>query len=423
MTTAPVRVAVLGTVMSNTGDAAIHLGTVNALSQAFGQQPQVTIFDTLPQVCSRHYPAFEACPWLYSIIERKTRRGWRRHWTVVLTLIAARFWATPVSPPLRRFLPKQLRHALAELARAHVILAPGGTYLVGHYGQTARLFPFLVALSMHKPVVFYTQSIGPLPQGRDRQLMRFVLSRARLILLRDEKSEEALRELGVNARTKIAADAAFALASNDLEHSESRPPRTRPRVALSVRDWRHFGASSAEEGMQRYLSVIRELCCVLVRRHVAQLTFVSTCQGVPEYAHDDSRIADEVVSALPDDVRGQVEVDHDFHTPEQLMALFRTFDLVISTRMHAAILALCAGVPALAIAYEFKSTELFARLGIRDRVFDIEKVTAEDLRAAAAAVFAAPSPAETMLWSRVARERDLARKSGACVKAVLDDPQ
>ena len=48
------------------------------------------------------------------------------------------------------------------------------------------------------------------------------------------------------------------------------------------------------------------------------------------------------------------------------MELAKGFDFVVATRMHMMILSLCVGTPVLPIAYEFKTKELAARLGIAD---------------------------------------------------------
>lgn len=414
------RVAVLGTVMSNTGDAAILYGTVDALRRAYTPQLDVTIFDTLPEVCARHYPSFRVFPWLHRIIDRGSRRGWRRKRTMALALLAAKLWGTRPGSIIQHFLPEDLRTALHCIAQADLVMAPGGTYLVSYYRQYDRLFGFVLAICLGKPVIFFTQSIGPLPEGRDRRLMRLILSRASLVLLRDERSERALRDLGVvHRRVRVTADAAFALALDDLEHQPARKGSTHPRIAISVREWRHFPASTAHEGMDRYLSVIRGLCRALIDRHNAKLTFLSTCQGVPEYGYDDSKVADRVVSGLPTDVSHQIHIDRDFHSPKQLLDMFQSFDLLISTRMHAAILALSARTPSIAIAYEFKSSELFARLGIPERAFNIEDITADGLCAAVTEILGDPCQTTDDLWLRVARERDLARDAGVLIREFV----
>jgi colanic acid/amylovoran biosynthesis protein len=74
-----------------------------------------------------------------------------------------------------------------------------------------------------------------------------------------------------------------------------------------------------------------------------------------------------------------VDVDRGFHTPDELRALTREFDLVVSTRMHLAILALGTGTPVIPIAYEFKTRELFENLHHAYLVHDMEAVCPAEL--------------------------------------------
>jgi colanic acid/amylovoran biosynthesis protein len=108
------------------------------------------------------------------------------------------------------------------------------------------------------------------------------------------------------------------------------------------------------------------------------VTFLSTCQGVPEYWTDDSRFAAQLVAEL---LPGEpnIHVDTSFRTPEQLAEALRGFDVAIATRMHFAILALAVATPVVAIAYEFKSRELLRAMGREAWAFDIEEVSSEGL--------------------------------------------
>jgi colanic acid/amylovoran biosynthesis protein len=130
--------------------------------------------------------------------------------------------------------------------------------------------------------------------------------------------------------------------------------------------------------MARYCDSFRALAIHLVRRHDADVTFLSTCQGAPGY-HDDSQIAAAISAGLPDDVRSRVHVDGSFHTPGELIKLLRGFDYVVSTRMHLAILALGVGTPVMPIAYEFKTTELCRRLGYAEPPLRIDELSPERL--------------------------------------------
>ncbi|TGQ90312.1 colanic acid biosynthesis glycosyl transferase, partial [Mesorhizobium sp. M1C.F.Ca.ET.204.01.1.1] len=84
-------------------------------------------------------------------------------------------------------------------------------------------------------------------------------------------------------------------------------PAPTGRVAISVRHWSFV--SDGEEGMRRYLDSIREIATILVRDHAKKVTFVSTCQGVPEYAHDDSKTARAIVAELDPEIAKHVSVD------------------------------------------------------------------------------------------------------------------
>jgi colanic acid/amylovoran biosynthesis protein len=74
-----------------------------------------------------------------------------------------------------------------------------------------------------------------------------------------------------------------------------------------------------------------------------------------------------------------VRIDDAFRTPEALIAAYCSFDLLVATRMHAAILALIAGTPVVGIAYEAKTTRLFANLGLPEMAVPIEDADGERL--------------------------------------------
>ncbi len=119
----------------------------------------------------------------------------------------------------------------------------------------------------------------------------------------------------------------------------------------------------------------------LVTERDARVTFLSTCQGVPEYWAKDSDMARRIVDEIPEELRRNVLVDSNYHRPDELIASYGEFDLVIATRMHAAILALVAGTPVLPVAYEFKMRELFRTFGQVDLVRPFGGLDADEFAA------------------------------------------
>jgi colanic acid/amylovoran biosynthesis protein len=190
------------------------------------------------------------------------------------------------------------------------------------------------------------------------------------VLARSPASAAAFGELGVpSTRVRVAPDAAFVFADAAADRGTKSGNL---RVAISVRSWPYLETGVA--GQLRYERAIGDLCRRLVREHGAEVEFVSTCQGVPEYWTDDSEVAARIAGSLPPDVRAHVAVDREFHRPDELLARLATFPVVVATRMHAAILALCGGAAVVAIGYEDKTAEVFGELGLGRWVLPMEGI-------------------------------------------------
>jgi colanic acid/amylovoran biosynthesis protein len=222
---------------------------------------------------------------------------------------------------------------------------------------------------------------------------------------------------------RVCADAAFALAPSNLAGRSFPPPRRPWNIAISVRDWPHFKSGSRENGMERYFTAMAVLTAELVERYGAKVTFLSTCQGTPEYWTDDSRTADTIVCRLPDALRAHVTIDRQFRQPAELIADLSAFDLTVATRLHAAILSLCAGTPVLPIAYEFKTTELFRRFGLGDAVIDIEAISPETVLGAFEKGAAFWNAHADEAWAMAKRERAAAFTAGDYVARRLGAAQ
>jgi colanic acid/amylovoran biosynthesis protein len=372
-------------VCSNTGDAAI-LEAARTVIRLAWKDPQFKVQDDHPDRVRKLYPDLDvrgSCYWSLAYTEHSGRRGEvQRGFRFAWFKFVRRLWRAGLSPVAKRLLSAAEADYLEAYEWADVVIATGGTYLVEQYDISQRIFDMGTALALKRPLVLFTQSLGPFNDPRNRRSLGTILRRASLILLRDERSKRHLEELQIASPSiQVKPDAVFALADDDLA---TKPERLTPlverraRVAVSVRRWDHFVTGSAQQGMNRYLASVSSLVEHLVRNHHADVVFLSTCQGAPGY-HDDSLVAASVAGMLPDDIRRHVQVNGDFHTPSALVELLRGFDFVVSTRMHLAILALGAGIPVIPIAYEFKTTELCRKLGFAEPPPRIDELSPEKL--------------------------------------------
>ena len=413
------KVAVGNIVALNAGDAAILAGTERILRAALGDDLEIAVFDPDAAAARRYYDGFDFHPSIWRRLTAWAGSGARTRPALALLLAAALATRAGVGRPLRALLPAGLRDALARYAAADVVVASGGTYLMPNYAILPKLCDLMVALALGRPLVLFTQSIGSFEGRRIRWPLGFCLRRAALVVVRDAASERHVAAMGVPAERIVrAGDAAFALAeTGDRVHGLAGSNRPL-RLAVSVRHWPHFEAGS-DDGMRAYVGAVAGMVERLLADGRFEVTFLSTCQGMEEYWTDDAATADLVVASLPPALRGRVAVDRRHRQPAELVTAFAGFDAVVATRMHAAILALCAGRPAVAVAYEFKTAELFGQLGLAGFSHAIGRVDGPALAGSVEALRREWGDLAPAVWRRVDELRASAFDAGVAVRRAL----
>ena len=370
----------------NGGDGAILFGMIKSFRRAFGDDCRIQVYSSEPDVARRMFPEIEFRETLGLAATRAPLQGVRYLGRILQAIQQARYltvawgWARGM-----RFLicclPSRQGEYLAEYAHADLVASSGGTYLKEEYGMRSQLCDYRLTLLLKRPLVFFTQSLGPFTRPDTKRAMKTVFSKSSSILLRDERSRRNIQDLGITGiRIHLAADAAFALADPAiLESAMFQKPALSSglKIAISVRHWSHFATCSTDEGMNCYRASVAESVRYLTREQ-AEVTFISTCQGIPEY-DDDSVEAKKIVALLDAESASRVKVVREFVRFEKLRDLLRDFDLCIATRMHMCILSLISGIPVLPIAYEFKTRELFTSLGMDEWVVDIGSISPSGL--------------------------------------------
>lgn len=240
-----------------------------------------------------------------------------------------------------------------------VISTPGG-FLHDHYDISATLRGFELALRLRKPLVLFAQSMGPFNNSETRCRVADVLQRASLVAVRDSLSLRHVAACGVTGDHVISVpDAAFIWrkATRSLYVAKSGPAR---RAALCFREWPHRDRQAAIDTIKKARRLVEHLDA----RGFEEFVFVSTCQGIAGYV-DDSELAVRLVEGLPPSLRGRCIVDRERHHPEDLIRILSGCDVMFSMRLHGCLLAMLGGTPAMGLAYEPKTPEIFRQLGLK----------------------------------------------------------
>lgn len=421
------KIIISNTVILNGGDAAILISIIKILQDAFGKDTEFVIYDSQPETARKYYPAFNLRQLIYdqSIGSLKIRFIGRIIKLLSQWRLKIAAWCIQQNQgTLGRLLTSSEEYAsLLDYKNADLIVSTGGTYLVENYGLKPRFFDYQISLLFQKPLIFFTQSLGPFVQAENRRTLTDIFNRSALILLRDRQSAKHLKGL-VTEQSKISviADAAFALANWETLEAKKNAQNSASlrKIAISVRDWRYFKTIDPEVGIARYIEALVVLTTHLVEKYQAQITYISSCQGIPEYWKDDSEFALNITSQLAPEIAPCVTVNRDFHNPETLVQLIDEYDLVIATRLHMAILSLGAGVPVFPIIYEFKTEELFIKLGHQSWMIDIEEMDATILIERVDSLIDALPQVRQQLFTKIQQERSSAWEASTLVRQAFN---
>ena len=374
----------------NLGDAAITDETVRQLRANF---PDARI--TLAMNDPSSHPGGENLDivgsfksWIYSIDKDR-----REHWHVpafpyyLFCAVAALTTHGLFRNPLFLIRDPGKIQLLRAYFDADLVISCGGNvlYTKRHLAVSFLwiVFSTLFAYYAGKPLYMFPQSVGPFANPLHRHLARFVLSRMRLILVREELSLQFVKTAALpDVPCYQVPDAAFGLCPSALPTcvawlrcSEELRLTGIPQVGITTINW--GGQNPRFDGQVRYEKVLAGLILYITAEMSGHVFLFSQVLG-PSLAEDDSRIARRVLERVAVGYSQVICVDS-IQSPSQLMAAYGCMDFVVGTRMHSNILALCAGVPVIAIGYMSKTRGIMRSLGLEEWTCDIETVNGPDL--------------------------------------------
>jgi len=266
-----------------------------------------------------------------------------------------------------------------------VVGAPGGYLYSYDRGRALILFSFTITLALlaGKPLSLLPQSIGPFKCKRDYFLVKWPLSRARAVMVRESISLELIKIIGVpKSRCYLLPDMAFAFhgksQSNGQEWLQSQginPNTDRPLLVLTVIEWeaQYQSFTDQKNFEENIAATIRDF----VNRFGGKVLIFPQCLG-PIMKEDDRLPARRILSKVYD-ISSSVRVIKTPISPGLLKSVYRQTDLFIRTRTHSNIFAMSQGVPVLAIGYLHKTPGIAQTVGIKNCALDIQETDEKQL--------------------------------------------
>jgi colanic acid/amylovoran biosynthesis protein len=362
--------------LKNAGDAVLNRVAVAQLRDVFpGCQVTMAMTDPEGRVDA------DSMVGSFTHWARRQGRGWRP-----LALLGL-LWESLVAAGSNRLFGKAWlrRNAswyslLAAYYQADIVVSSPGNFI---YSSGTIGLPFMLALYAmaygrlaNRPLYLLPQTIGPLTRARDRRLLRWVLSSARLILVRDELSLVELNRAGVKDPIRLVPDVAFALSSASRDQGMAllaahglAEEHCRPLLGVTLINW---GAQNRLfDGQEQYEEAVAQGIERFVRRYGGCAVLFGQVRG-PTAADDDLIPARRVLDRL-DSLPDRVFLIDGPVAAEELKSAYGLMDLFLGSRLHSNIFALTEGVPAVAVQYQFKTTGIFRLLGLQRWVLPIEQ--------------------------------------------------
>jgi polysaccharide pyruvyl transferase WcaK-like protein len=218
----------------------------------------------------------------------------------------------------------------------------------------------LFGIIMRKPVMCYSQSMGPITCIIVRSLSRFFLNRTKIISVRDESSLAFLQKLKVRKpEVHFMPDPAFFLQKPDMLHDSFSKPGSRAKnhtlIGVSLNPcpfagpgtgyctigiWFKLNKENAGKMAAFYTQRMANICNILIDKYNAKLIFVPTCTAQGD---NDSLIIKSVCEKIPS--YGQITFMDDDISLKKSMCVIGSCDLFVGLRLHACIFAAVMGTP------------------------------------------------------------------------------
>lgn len=271
-----------------------------------------------------------------------------------------------------RFFGYAFSPSVKKLSDSDIFISTDGDVLGEDYG----LFPFLwrvyflgLGIVLKKPVVIYSEGIGPFYSKIGKIVARYFFDRCAYISVRDEISLNYLKEIKVKVPVILTADSAFVLPAGENPSLNLRQDgKLLIGIAVSKLATQYGFGSSQGDPYQEFLDLIGKIVDWLVNKYDATVVLIP---HVVQVGRDDYEVAKDIVNVVKS--KNSVSIAGENLSAVELKGIISNCDLLIASRMHASIAALSTGVPVVGIAYSHKMKGIFSLLGV-ESVVDIQKL-------------------------------------------------
>jgi polysaccharide pyruvyl transferase CsaB len=265
---------------------------------------------------------------------------------------------------------KNLWQIYKEIRNCDVLISGGGSLLQDVTSRRSIIYYLaimLIAIFLKKKVLIYSQGIGPINRKLNKLMVRWVLNKVDCITVRDDKSQEELKSLGVCIPPiYVTADPVISLEKGDVEAGKEILIRegmgkydSRPLIGFAIRGWRKD---------ERLKKTICETADSLISQYGMNVVFI------PFHFGEDIKILQEIEKEMKHKAIF-IKNRYDIKT---MLGIVGNLELLVGVRLHSLIFAAIMNVPMIAVSYDPKIDSFIRSLGF-DVLCEVNELETEML--------------------------------------------
>jgi len=270
---------------------------------------------------------------------------------------------------LRFLVNKQFAEAVKD---ADMVLSTGGHHVTTMFvpdAVTPQIFDMAAALLYDKPLVLWSQSIGPfdfkLPKSK--LMVQKILSGAGRIFIRDEASADQIKKMGVSLEhVSKTRESVFGLC--DIVESRIRPSDRPPVMGIAVYVHTRANQLKEHENHPRYFAALIDHA---IKAGYKVRFFPMELQGT------DRPCIEAVINSV--DKKENCEIVEGFPGTSDHINAVAQCRMFVGHKTHSQIFSLVAATPLLAIAYHKKTEDFMAQFGLEKYCIADAQLSAEKL--------------------------------------------
>jgi len=232
----------------------------------------------------------------------------------------------------------------------------------------SRTWDILTAKFLGKPVVMFPNSVGPFRTSIGRFLSKLALNNCDCVLVREPVSYEIVKSLMIRPPKILTSDTTVLFKPTYDSSSDSY---SNPVVGVSPGIYSH---SVSEEKVYEYALAHAKALDRAIEKYGLSVVFLP--HYVSGFRYDDLEVSKLIIREMKNASKAKII---NVNTVAEFKSLIDRMDMVISSKMHPAVLAVSGCVPTLCIAYDHKQTGFFRSLGLSKCVIPLHELTYQRL--------------------------------------------